>query len=116
MTKIVLVSSPKGGSGKSVVTRHLLVAAAQESQKVIGIDFDRQGTIDKWGKRRQALRSKMPEFIDVPIVGAQLQDWRGGLSHANGYDLAVIDTPPSVEDHMSAITGLAQAAGLGVVH
>ncbi|MFT8781430.1 ParA family protein [Acetobacter orientalis] len=115
MTKIVLVSSPKGGSGKSVVTRHLLVAAAQDGQRVIGIDFDRQGTIDKWGKRRQALRSKMPEFIDVPIIGAQLQDWRGGLSNAKGYDLAVIDTPPSVEDHMAAITGLAQAADVVVV-
>ena len=115
MTKIVLVSSPKGGSGKSVVTRHLLVAAAQDGQRVIGIDFDRQGTIDKWGKRRQAVRSKMPEFIDVPIIGAQLQDWRGGLSYAKGYDLAVIDTPPSVEDHMAAITGLAQAADVVVV-
>lgn len=115
MTKIILISSPKGGSGKSVITRHLLVAAAQQGKKVIGIDFDRQGTIDKWGRRRSALRLKIPDFIDIPVVAAQLQDWRAGLGRSSGYDIAIIDTPPSVEDHMSAIIGLAQAANIVIV-
>lgn len=115
MTKIILVSSPKGGSGKSVVARHLLVLAAQNGLKVLGVDFDKQGTLEKWGGRRKKLREKYPDFIDVPVISATLQDWRSGLNNAEKYDLVVIDTPPSVEDHMSAITGLAQKADLVVI-
>ncbi|MBS0961344.1 ParA family protein [Acetobacter thailandicus] len=115
MTKVILVSSPKGGSGKSVVARHLLVLAAQNGLTVLGVDFDKQGTLEKWGNRRKKLREKYPDFIDVPVISSTLQAWRSGLNNAEKYDLVVVDTPPSVEDHMSAITGLAQKADLVVI-
>lgn len=115
VSKTILVSSPKGGSGKSVIARHLLTAAAQDGLNVIGIDYDRQGTLDKWGQRRAHTRSKFPDFAPVPVVTGTLQNWRAPLKAASKADLIVIDTPPSVEDHMAAITSLAQAADLVIV-
>ena len=115
MGKVVLISSPKGGSGKSVIARHLLVSAAQAGFKAIGVDFDRQGTFEKWGKRREQTRVTFPEFAPVVVYAARLQDWRAGLKLARAAELAIIDTPPSVEDHFAAISSLAEAADLVVV-
>ena len=115
MGKIILVSSPKGGSGKSVLARHILVSASQSGISSIGIDFDQQGTFDKWAQRREATRAMFPEFAGVEVRAAHLRDWRAGLLLAAQADLAVIDTPPSVEDHLAAISQLAEAASLIVV-
>ncbi|WP_083824323.1 ParA family protein [Komagataeibacter rhaeticus] len=115
MPKVILVSSPKGGSGKSVIARHLLVAAAQEGMSVIGVDYDRQGTLDKWAQRRERTLESFPSFAPVKVIPSTLQNWRSGLKAAQSADLVVLDTPPSVEDHMAAITGLAQSADLVIV-
>jgi chromosome partitioning protein len=115
MGKVVLVSSPKGGSGKSVLARHLLVSARQAGVAAIGIDFDRQGTFDKWAQRRQATLQKLPDFVTAGVKACQLQDWRAGLKAAKAAALAILDTPPSVEDHLAAISSLADGADLVVV-
>ena len=115
MGKVVLVSSPKGGSGKSVIARHLLVSAAQGGIKAVGVDFDRQGTFEKWGKRREQTRVMFPEFASAVVHAARLQDWRAGLKLARAAELCIIDTPPSVEDHLAAISSLAEEADLVVV-
>ncbi len=36
--RVLLISSPKGGSGKSVLSRHLLVSAAQAGIRAIGLE------------------------------------------------------------------------------
>src|SRR3954467_7734354 len=91
--RILLISSPKGGSGKSVLARHLLVSAAQAGIKTIGLDFDRQQTLVKWSARRIRTRDAFPDFADVPVQPAVLEDWRAGLRQAAGYSLAILDTP-----------------------
>jgi chromosome partitioning protein len=113
--RILLVSSPKGGSGKSVLSRHLLVSAAQSGLKVIGLDFDRQQTLAKWSARRARTREAFPDFYATAVEAVTLQDWRGALKLTAGYDLAVIDTPPSVEDHLPAIDALGEVADLILV-
>jgi chromosome partitioning protein len=113
--RIVLVSSPKGGSGKSVISRHLLVSAAQTGVRSIGLDFDRQQTLAKWALRRARTREAFPEFAETPVEPASLQDWRSALKRTNGHQLAIIDTPPSVEDHLPAIEALGEAADLIIV-
>lgn len=113
--RILLVSSPKGGSGKSVLSRHLLVSAAQSGLKVIGLDFDRQQTLAKWSVRRARTREAFPDFYATAVEAVTLQDWRGALKLTAGYDLAVIDTPPSVEDHLPAIDALGEVADLILV-
>lgn len=115
MGKIILISSPKGGSGKSVLARHLLVSARQAGLDAIGVDFDRQGTFDKWALRRAATRATFPDFLHAEVKPARLQDWRAGLHLAGVAELAIMDTPPSVEDHLAAISQLAEAADLIIV-
>jgi chromosome partitioning protein len=113
--RILLISSPKGGSGKSVLSRHLLVSAAQAGIRVIGLDFDRQQTLAKWAARRAKTREAFPDFAETPVEPASLQDWRNALRRVGGYQLAIIDTPPSVEDHLPAIDALGEAADLILV-
>jgi len=113
--RILLISSPKGGSGKSVLSRHLLVSAAQAGVKAIGLDFDRQQTLTKWAARRARTREAFPDFADTVVEPVSLQDWRGALNCVESYQLAILDTPPSVEDHLPAIDGLGEAADLILV-
>lgn len=113
--RILLISSPKGGSGKSVLSRHLLVSAAQAGIKVIGLDFDRQQTLAKWAARRARTREAFPDFVEAVVEPVSLGDWRAALRRTVGYELAILDTPPSVEDHMPAIDGLGEAADLILV-
>jgi chromosome partitioning protein len=113
--RILLISSPKGGSGKSVLSRHLLVSAAQSGVKAIGLDFDRQQTLTKWAARRARTREAFPDFADTLVKPVSLQDWRGALNCVESYQLAILDTPPSVEDHLPAIDGLGEAADLILV-
>jgi len=110
--RVLLVSSPKGGSGKSVLSRHLLVSAAQAGVHAIGLDFDRQQTLTKWAARRLTTRKAFPDFAPTLVEPVTLQDWRGALKYATEYQLAVLDTPPSVEDHLPAIEALGEAADL----
>lgn len=112
---VLLVSSPKGGSGKSVVSRHLLVSAAQNGVRAIGLDFDRQQTLTKWAARRMRTREAFPDFAETVVEPVTLQDWRGALKRIQGYELAVLDTPPSVEDHLPAIDALGEAADLVLI-
>lgn len=113
--RILLISSPKGGSGKSVLSRHLLVSAAQAGIRALGLDFDRQQTFMKWALRRARTREAFPDFAEAVVEPANLQDWRGALKRTDGHQLAVMDTPPSVEDHLPAIEALGEAADLIVV-
>jgi chromosome partitioning protein len=100
--RVLLISSPKGGSGKSVLSRHLLVSAAQSGVRAIGLDFDRQQTLTKWAARRAHTREAFPDFAGTVVEPVTLQDWRGALRRTESYQLAVLDTPPSVEDHLEA--------------
>jgi chromosome partitioning protein len=113
--RILLISSPKGGSGKSVLSRHILVSAAQAGVKAIGLDFDRQQTLSKWAARRARTREAFPDFAETLVEPVSLGDWRGALKRTEGYSLAVLDTPPSVEDHLPAIDGLGELADLILV-
>lgn len=113
--RILLISSPKGGSGKSVLSRHILVSAAQAGIRAIGLDFDRQQTLSKWAARRARTREAFPDFAETLVEPVSLGDWRGALRRTEGYQLAILDTPPSVEDHLPAIEGLGEASDLILV-
>jgi chromosome partitioning protein len=113
--RILLVSSPKGGSGKSVLSRHLLVSAAQTGIRAIGLDFDRQQTLAKWAARRARTREAFPDFASTVVEPVSLLDWRSALRCTEGHQFAVLDTPPSVEDHLPAIDALSESADLILV-
>jgi chromosome partitioning protein len=112
---LVVLCSPKGGTGKSSLARHLLVSASQDGRHAIGLDFDRQGTLAKWQSRRDKTRDTYPNFVPTEVATADLKDWRAALARAKGYAVVIVDTPPSVEDHIDSIYGLTQAAAFVIV-
>ena len=113
--KVVLMCSGKGGCGRSSIARALLVTAAQKGISAIGIDFDPQQTLLKWSLKRQHTRATLPNFVEVQIEPARLQDWRETLERLTGYALAVLDTPPTIEDHITAVHGLCDVASMVLV-
>jgi chromosome partitioning protein len=114
---IVLLSSPKGGCGKSSLSRNILVSAAQAGKHVVGVDLDKQGTLTTWSERRERARAAVPSLPPVPVISAELDDWREALARAraSGADLIVVDTPPSVELNLNAVLSLSGAADLILV-
>jgi chromosome partitioning protein len=113
--RIVVLCSPKGGTGKSSLARHLLVSAAQNGVRSVGVDFDKQGTLTKWQSRREKTRITYPNFVETSVVAADLNDWRATLARVKNYAVVIIDTPPSVEDHIDSIYGLTKAASFVIV-
>ena len=115
--RIVMLSSPKGGVGKSSLARNILVLAARAGKSVVGIDFDQQATLSTWAQRRERVRISIPDVTLIPVITAGLDDWRAALQKARGSrtEFIVIDTPPSIELNFAAIVSLSQEADLILV-
>src|SRR3954471_13540159 len=111
MSVVVLLSSPKGGVGKSSLSRNILASAAQAGKQVIGIDLDQQSTLKTWSERRERARSAIPGLPSIPVIVAPLSRWRDALRKAteSAPDVIVIDTPPSIEQNTPAIASLSDA-------
>jgi chromosome partitioning protein len=90
--KTIAVISQKGGAGKTTVSVHIAVAAAQAGEKVVIIDLDPQTNAASWGDLRDV---ETPTVLAVPP---------GRLSHAlqaakeEGITLAIIDTAAKSEN------------------
>lgn len=113
--RIILLSSPKGGTGKSSLARNILVSAAKADVRVLGIDFDPQGTLHKWFLRRERVRESFPECPRVEVKAASLGEWRTALKAAGEFDLVVLDTPPGIEVQYNAAMSLCSAADFVMV-
>lgn len=111
---IVLVTTPKGGSGKTTAAR-LLVSEAVRDRPVFGIDLDPQRTFRKWFERRETARTIEPDLPRILVEAMSLKDWRRVERAIPREGFTVIDTPPSVEDHIAALDGLRGLAGLVVI-
>lgn len=116
-SRIFTVCSPKGGVGKTTITRCLLVAGAQAGLRIVGVDFDPQQSLGKWAARREKTRQALPSetFVSVPVYSFDLSEWRERVAEFSGHDLIVIDTPPGVEANLPAIRGLCEAATIVLV-
>lgn len=100
--KTLLISSQKGGSGKTALARNLSVAAAVDGRRVLLIDLDPQRTARRWLERRQA---DEPAMLDQDPEPSELAAALKGA--ARHFDLVVVDTPPSVPDWLSDAMTLA---------
>ena len=94
----------KGGTGKTTLAVHLAVLAAETGRQVLLVDTDPQHSAGDWGRAR---RSDIPRLIEcaanrVPDV---LE-----LAAAEGIDLVVVDTRPSVEAETAEIARLSDLA------
>lgn len=110
--KRVLVSSPKGGSGKSNTARNLAVAAAHEGVRVATADLDAQESLTRWWQRRPA--EGVPQMDHYPVAWEDAEDLLrpGGVEAA---EVLFIDSPPGVEARPEAMKRLAAGVDLVLV-
>lgn len=129
--KTIVINSQKGGSGKTMLCKHLAVEAERAGDgPVFLIDTDPQGTLTAWHMKRE---SETPALVEVPFVGLEkgLELLRGAsaaiciIDTASGRleiaaelfklaDLAVFPVQPS-EDDLSAAPVTVQALKQGFV-
>ena len=65
--KTIVINSKKGGSGKTMLCKHLAVEAERAGDgPVFLIDTDPQGTLTAWHMKRE---SETPALVEVPFVG-----------------------------------------------
>jgi chromosome partitioning protein len=99
----------KGGSGKTTLATSLATAAAATGEKVVALDFDSQGSLTRWARRRPgnaSHRIAIEQFETARLgrLGATLHR----LDHA-GFTLAIFDTPGEDSDEVRIV---AEAADL----
>jgi chromosome partitioning protein len=100
--KTILITSQKGGAGKTTIARSLAVAADAAGQRVVMIDLDPQKSLREWWEAREAAT---PAMLDSDPSPAQLGPYLKSL--AADFDLVVIDTPPRAEEWLTKAMGLA---------
>ena len=92
----ILVSSQKGGSGKTTLVRNLSVAASHDDRKVLCLDLDPQASLRGWWESREADtpamldRDPAPGALEATLEAAKAQ-----------FDLCIIDTPPAASGWLS---------------
>jgi chromosome partitioning protein len=98
--KVVGLLSRKGGVGKTTLAVHLAVLAQQAGQRTLLIDLDPQGSAAAWWRARDA---ETPALVET-----QPGELRGILdaARADGVDLVVVDTRPSVEADVAHVAAL----------
>lgn len=83
----------KGGTGKTTLAASLAEAAAIAGEKVIALDLDPQGSLCRWGKRREAAKARNKVIVE-PLEPERLHRLKSileGLAGA-GFTLAIFDT------------------------
>jgi chromosome partitioning protein len=83
----IVINSQKGGSGKTMLCKHLAVEAERAGDgPIFLIDTDPQGTLTAWHAKREA---EIPARADLPFTGLE----NGlGLLRAHGAAYCIIDT------------------------
>ena len=100
--KTVVVTSQKGGSGKTTVVAHLAVAAEKAGHgPIVMIDTDPQQTLATWWRMREA---ETPKLASVAL--GDISDRLTTLREM-GFTWCFIDTPPALTKQNKLVVGLA---------
>src|SRR4051812_21522758 len=117
---ILAVANTKGGVGKTTVALHLGVEAERAGRRVVWVDLDPQASLTEAWEARTAVT---PVLADVVAMSEAAGEQRGRRLNrelgakldslaAEGYDLAILDTPP---EHYQAVHLDAGIAAAGIV-
>ncbi len=100
--KTIVVSSQKGGSGKTTLVAHLAVEAERSGCAPAWlVDTDKQGTLSLWHDRREA---ETPQRAVMPF--SRMADGLTALSDRGG-SYCFIDTAPTISDQSKSLLRLA---------
>lgn len=102
--KSVALLARKGGAGKTTIAIHMAVLAQASGRKVVFCDLDPQRSLTAWWKSRAA---ETPVLIEADA--RRLADLLKAAAE-EGYDLAVIDTPPAVTFDTAQVAALVDLA------
>ena len=110
-TRQILLTSAKGGSGKTTTAYNLAAFAANDGLKVGIVDLDVQGALTNWWRLRPA------EAPEIRHFHAGMDDYARALEDAERakLDLIIVDTPPAIEAFDGAIRLLVRRADLCLV-
>jgi chromosome partitioning protein len=100
--KTVVITSQKGGSGKTTLTAHFAIAAERAGHgPAVVIDTDPQQTLATWWNLREADSPKL-----APVSLRELQAKLEALDAA-GFSYCFIDTPPALTEQNRQVLKLA---------
>jgi chromosome partitioning protein len=100
--KKIVITSQKGGSGKTTLAAHLAVEAERAGDAPAWlIDTDEQGTLSQWHERREA---ETPQRAEMPF--ARLEAGLANMSE-RGAAYCFIDTAPTISGQSASIIALA---------
>ena len=99
--KTLALLARKGGAGKTTLAVHLAVLAVQSGLRVLLVDTDPQRSTAAWWRSRSAAT---PELVECEA--SQLPDVLAA-ARADGIELVVVDTRPSVEADTATVARLA---------
>ena len=96
---VIVLATQKGGSGKSTLAIGLAVAAMEGGERVGVIETDPQGTVLKWGRRRNRPEPRIEQAASSDEIERTVRK----LRH-DGLTVAIIDTAATHNElSMSAI-------------
>jgi chromosome partitioning protein len=100
--KTIVITSQKGGSGKTTLAAHLAVEAERAGDGPAWlIDTDEQATLSQWHERRD---HETPQRAEMPF--SRLAEGLANLA-AREAAYCFIDTAPTISAQSAAIIGLA---------
>lgn len=110
--KWLVISSAKGGSGKTTTARNLAVFAAHAGLSVATLDCDMQASLTIWFDRRPDGAPAISHFR-VPMM--EISEAIAVIGTRGDLDLVVVDTPPGVEAYPEAVRELLRVADFVLV-
>lgn len=102
--KTLAVVAQKGGVGKTTLAVNLAILAVKDGLRVALVDTDPQASAAGWWKTRQA-----DDLVMIERDAAMLPDIQK-MAQAEGFDLLIVDTRPSVEGETLRAAKAATAA------
>jgi len=107
--KTFLAFAPKGGCGKTTLSRNVAVSARLAGLTVATLDTDPQQTLTKWWNRRPDILPTIDHYTAPMNTLSEIP------TALDGIDLLVVDTPPSIEVHPDQAAMLLEIADFVII-